>query len=381
MAVFNEKVIKVTNYELLEKLPDPFLKKDGERVNTSEEFDLHKKELYKSAVELQYGTMPPKPEFLEVETLYLSPNSSSYRIITGRREHPVYFTMRVYRPKTKEKCPVIIDGDLCFEYTLDKEFQDAILSENIGFVVFNRTELAHDICHEGRKGQLYECYPEYTFGALGAWAWGFSRVVDALEILGIFDNEWIAFTGHSRGGKTAMLAGILDERARIVMPNESGAGGCGCYRVHINALTEDGAESRNETLADLWRNFDFWVGPEMENYLQSEEKLPFDEHYLKALVCPRTLVLGEAASDIWANPVGSYMTTKAAEEVYKLYEKSENLYWYYRYGYHAHKPEDIKMLVSVIKHQKEGRELCDGFFSTPFEAPELAFDWKCPDKE
>ena len=381
MAIFNEKVIKVTEYTLLEKLPDPFMKADGQRVKTAEEFEEHKKELYKSAVELQYGTMPPAPEFLEVETLFTSNKSSSYRIITGRRDHPVSFVMRVYRPNTKEKCPVIIDGDLCFEYAYDKDFQNAILSENIGLVAFNRTEIVHDICHEGRKGQLYECYPEYTFGALGAWAWGYSRVVDALEILGFFDNQWIAFTGHSRGGKTALLAGILDSRARIVMPNESGAGGCGCYRVHMKALTEDGAEARNETLADLWRNFDFWVGPEMEKYLECEEKIPFDEHYLKALVCPRTLVLGEAASDIWANPVGSYMTTKAAEEVYKLYNKSENLFWYYRHGYHFHKPEDVMMLVSVIKHQREGREPCEGFFSIPFEAPELAFDWKCPDKE
>ena len=96
MAVFNEKVIKVTDYKVLGELPDPFLRADGTRVKSAEEFEAHKKELYKSAVELQYGTMPPEPEFLEVERLDMGVKVTSYRITTGRREHPVSFTMRVY---------------------------------------------------------------------------------------------------------------------------------------------------------------------------------------------------------------------------------------------------------------------------------------------
>ena len=59
MAIFNEKVIKVTDYKVLGELPDPFLRADGTRTATAEEFEAHKAELYKSAVELQYGTMPP----------------------------------------------------------------------------------------------------------------------------------------------------------------------------------------------------------------------------------------------------------------------------------------------------------------------------------
>jgi hypothetical protein len=382
MSRFDEKTIKLKEYEVLGKLPDPFLRADGTRVSTVEEFEEHRAELYRNGVEFQYGKQPPAPEFLEIEPLYIANDgASSYRITSGRREHPVSFIMRTYLPHGKKGCPVIVDGDLCFNYAFDKEWLNVALDNGIGIVLFNRCELAPDVKASGRRGQMYECYPEYDFGALGAWAWGYSRCVDALERLDLFDMDWVVFTGHSRGAKTAMLAGILDKRARIVNPNETCQGSCSCYRIHMNGITEDGGERKSETLADLWQHFSFWVGQEMGNYTDREEELPFDAHYLKALVAPRALLVGEAASDMWANPVGSWMTTQAAKEVFKLYGKEDSLYWYFRPGYHYHKPYDLSMLVSVIKHEKDGEPLPDEFYYTPFDEPELIYDWRCPEKK
>ncbi len=382
MATFDKNAIKITQYEVLGKLPDPFLRADGTRVNTPEEFETHKAELYRSAVELQYGTQPPAPEFLKVEKLGSGRKSVTYRVTTGRVDHPVSFTMRLFLPKTEGKCPVIVNGDLSFDYLFDTDHLSAVLDAGIAYAFFDRTELAPDIAEAGRSAPLYDCYPEYTFGALGAWAWGYSRCVDALVKLGNVDTDWIAFTGHSRGGKTAALAGVLDTRARIVNPNETCAGSCSCYRIHMTGVTEDGAKTqRSETLSDLCRRFDYWMGPDLKTYAGREAELPFDAHFIKALIAPRILVVGEAASDMWSNPVGSWMTSRAAEEVYALYGKHENLYWYYRSGYHYHSAEDLSMLVSVIKHHRDGAPLCDGFFSTPFERPELIFDWRCPENK
>ena len=98
MAIFNEKIIKVTDYKVLGELPDPFLKKDGSRVSTPEEFDEHKKTLYKDVVELQYGKQPPEPEFLDVEYLSKSRGGFTYRIVTGRRDYPVSFTLKLFLP-------------------------------------------------------------------------------------------------------------------------------------------------------------------------------------------------------------------------------------------------------------------------------------------
>ena len=75
------------------------------------------------------------------------------------------------------------------------------------------------------------------------------------------------------------------------------------------------------------------MGPEMEKYTECEDKLPFDTHYLKAMIAPRTLFVSEAAGDIWSNPVGSYMTTIASGEVFDFLGVPDNVYWYFRPGF------------------------------------------------
>jgi hypothetical protein len=118
----------------------------------------------------------------------------------------------------------------------------------------------------------------------------------------------------------------------------------------------------------------------MEQYIDNEENIPFDSHYLKALVAPRVLFVSEAASDIMANPVGTYQTTEAANEVYKFLGCEENLIWHYRYGGHAQLVKDINQLVAVIKHVQNGEPLNDEFFIRPFKEIPPAYSWKCPKK-
>ncbi len=381
MEPVKENSLKITEYELLSKLPDPFLLDSGKRITKPEQWDERRKEIYKTAVELQYGTQPPAPEFLSVETLCRAENIDTYLIHTGTAENPVSFRMQIIYPnERKEKIPVIVDGDQCWTYHMSKEFLNAALDKGAGWVLFDRTELAHDINTEGRgKGQLYKTYPGYTFGALDAWAWGYSRCVDALEKLDIpVDLDWITFTGHSRGGKTVALAGALDTRARIVNPNETCAGACGCYRIHIKGKYENDPEFRSETLADIYRAFPFWFGEGMADYTECEDKLPFDAHFLKAMVAPRTLFISEAAGDLWANPVGSWQTTVAAGEVFKFLHAEKNLFWYFRPGTHGHTTEDVNMLVNIIKHQREGAPLDEKMFRLPFTPPEPAYDWSRP---
>ncbi|MBQ3868978.1 MAG: hypothetical protein II777_00385 [Clostridia bacterium] len=376
-----EYPLKITEYELSGKLPDPFILDSGKRITKPEEWEERRKEIYKTAIELQYGTLPPAPEFLETELTCDTENCRVFRIITGTKENPVTFRMHVILPRAHgEKIPVIIDGDSCWTYHMDKAFLSPALDNGIGWVLFDRTELAHDLNYEGRDhGQLYKTYPGYTFGALGAWAWGYSRCVDALEKLDIpVDFDWIAFSGHSRGGKTAALAGAVDKRARIVNPNETCAGACGCYRIHIKGIYENGGEGRSETLADIYRVFPFWFGEGMSAYTNCEEKLPFDAHFLKAMTAPRTLLVGEASGDLWANPVGSWQTSVAANEVFKFLGEDDGLFWYFRPGTHGHQVYDVEMLVNVIKHKREGAPVDSRMFNLPFSAPEPAFDWKSP---
>lgn len=375
MRTFDENLIQIKKNEVLGKLPNLFTMEDGSRVETPEQWKERRKELYKTAVELQYGEMPPEPEFLEVEPLDENIAIRNYRIVTGTRQTPTAFTMRVIGPNKPGVFPAIVDGDLCWRYAFDKEYINAVIEQDVLLVMFNRTEIVPDRKDCRDRGQLYRTYPDGTFSALAAWAWGYSRCVDALQQLGIADMNHIAFSGHSRGGKTALLAGVLDERAAIVNPNDAGAGGAGCYRVHMEAVTEEGEIARSEQLSDLIKNFPFWFSKEMQAYTEIEEELPFDEHYLKALVAPRMLLETEAASDIWANPVGSVQTCLAAKEVYKLLGAEENIRLYYRKGVHAHEVEDMALLVRVLKQRQEGKPYEEGSFKLPFVMPEPIYDF------
>jgi len=371
--------LQVTQYEVLAPLPNPFRFNDGTMLKTPADWGKRRAELIETAAYLQYGHMPPEPEFLEVEPLYLGGNGrmNVYRVITGTKEHPVTFQMAVHLPKEGTKFPAVIDGDWCWDVMNDREISSLFTSHGIMLVKFNRTEIVPDMRGLPRNSPIHLAYPDYDFGAIAAWAWGYSRCVDAVEKLGLADMDNITFTGLSRGGKTALLAGALDERASIVNTEAPCAGGS-CWRVRMRAITEDGDEKRSERLEDILRNFPDWFSPRMKEYVGRAEDLPYDEHELKALVAPRILFDSEAKSDIWAGPLCAYQSNIGAREVYKFLGVEENLLWYWREGYHDQTMEDFEMLLNLIEHRMKGAPLSEKFMNVPFDAPEPAFEWRAP---
>ena len=120
----NENTIRVTEYDVLGELPDPFLFDDGGRVRTKEDWEKRRAEIYKTAVELQYGEIPPEPEVLKVETAYAGGKggANSYRITAGTRGKTLTFMMKLFLPKTGDKFPVIVSGDMCFNYCFNEEY-------------------------------------------------------------------------------------------------------------------------------------------------------------------------------------------------------------------------------------------------------------------
>lgn len=391
----NENTMKIIEFKMEGEFPDLLTFKNGQAVKTAEDWQKKKAEMQKDVIDLQFGTKPPAPEFLEVYPTYLGGSPATYLIKTGKKDAPVCFSMSVFMAQN-QKAPVVITGDACFKYMYDKEYINTFLDAGIHLVCFNRTELAPDIAQYNINslpkefvvrdmaqklydetlskgncgGQLKNAYPEYSFGAIGAWAWGYSRCVDALELLGIADMDFITFTGHSRGGKACALAGALDERASIVNPNASCSGGYGSYRVKIKAEV-NGVIKESEPLSNQFYNFPAWLGEGMRKFVDNESEIPFDSHHLKAMVAPRTLFVSESADDIMANPVGSYLTTEKAGKVFELLNVKENLIWYFRRGPHYQTVEDVTQLVNVIRHKKYGEPLNDKFFKIPFNKSKL----------
>lgn len=381
-------LIKITEIHATGELPELLRMKDGTPVKTPEDWAARRVELQK-AVEYQFGAQLGAPDSVAVEMLCndTAKPPRNYRIVCKKDGKCASFTLRLFIPKQEGKVPVIIDGDGCFHYAYNTGFVDTVTENGCALALFDRTELAADTtnAYPGKFGQLFKMYPGEEFGEVSAWAWGFSRVVDALEILcgkrangetdyplgkllnDQLDLDWIAFTGHSRGGKTAFLAGINDARVAVVNSNEAGCGGTACHRISCEGITESGVEQRSETLADITTRFPDWFGPKLIKKAGYEENLPMDEHFLKAMVAPRVLLIGSAASDIWANPVGTVATNRAVAPVYQLLGAEEKLLWYFRPGTHAHTEGDVEVLCNVIKHFRNGDALWDGFFRLPYE--------------
>lgn len=370
-------MLKLTKYKVKGFLPNPFIFNSGNRVKDKKEWEIRKLELYDYAINLQFGGMPPEPEFLEVEHLNKGKNQSTYKIYTGTRENPISFVFKFIKPISKNR-PVIIDGDMCGEYFTKEGFLNCVLNNDIGFILFDRTELASDIGINQKQGQIYRTYKNGQFGVLSAWAWGYLRCIDAIYKLNLeeIDLNCITVTGHSRGGKATLIAGAVDNRIAIVNPNEACLCGGGCYRIEMEAKYNETNLWRSETLKDIWNENSSWIGNKMKNFIDKEESLPFDTHFLKALVAPRVLLVTEAVGDIWANPIGSWMTTIATKEIYKFLDNEENIYWSFREGMHYHKTEDMEKLVDIIKHIKDGEKLTKEYFLLPFDEPEIIFDWK-----
>jgi hypothetical protein len=148
-------------------------------------------------------------------------------------------------------------------------------------------------------------------GTIMLWAWGFHRVVDFLEreAKNDVDASRIAVVGHSRNGKTALLAGAFDERIAVVIPLQAGCGGTAPSRT---------SDTRAESVKRINTSFPHWFDGNFKKFNDDPGKLPFDQHCLIALCAPRPVLVPNAEEDLWANPSGQFEVLEAATPVYQL---------------------------------------------------------------
>jgi hypothetical protein len=223
--------------------------------------------------------------------------------------------------------------------------------------------------HTGAYNELYPYTKgDYALdsGALMGWAWGISRIIDAIKNDAAGANSYnlawdkTAVTGVSRNGKAAALAGAFDPRIAVTAPSDPGGGGLTGFR----NMTEgemftynvpagyDQIYSLNETAQRAIGNPSeaAWFTSTAQQFVpDAPYHSPFDLHAVAALVAPRPFILwtGEAQQS-WLGSPSSVLSLQAAKELYEFVGAGDNIAWIVRDAAHANQDRDLPDLIAIM---------------------------------
>jgi hypothetical protein len=298
-----------------------------------------------------YGQLPPSPKAFRVQHLHehvaphnhpllpMGTSTQSLRVrfeLDSARGEAVNFGLQLFVPKAKMVRCVIVCGDGCWRTISDAGLRN-LLEHDCAFALFNRTEIAPDVPPQlspAGDTALVSAHPHLDFGAISAWAWGYARCVDAVATIPELAIVPIAFSGHSRGGKAALLAGAADSRAAFVHANNSGTLGSASH-LEIG----QGAE----TWQALVCAYPHWVSAKLRALAENGDPLLFDQDTLLAAISPRNLLITQAADDAWANPRGTAILIEKLRSQF-----SGNLELIEREGGHPMLDSDWRALLAFI---------------------------------
>ena len=331
------------------ELPSPFVMMDGSQVETPEDwYDKRRPELKALFQHYVYGYMPDAPGITakkEAEDAEILDGKGVLRQVVistnGLPDDAPKIHLALFLPKSAATdFPIFLALNKCGNFTVLDEsaiikneaavYHDAcppleelrgkdrdfwcipyLISRGYGFATFHESDIDPDM--DDFTDGIHPYYPELPgpdearWGTIAAWAWGLQRAVDYLVTDPGVDAHKICVTGHSRRGKTALLAGAFDERIAVVNPHQSGTGGAALSR-----------NNDQETVERINRVFPHWFNDVFPQFNDNEDKLPVDQHLLMALVAPRALIDTGGLQDTWANYEHALRALKAAAPVWEF---------------------------------------------------------------
>jgi pimeloyl-ACP methyl ester carboxylesterase len=316
-------------------LPDPLRMPNGKEVQSLKDWRAWRLELLRLFQYYVTGTPPAAPGNVRLADLS-SQTQAGMTVQTVLLEfgpgHRARLSLELIVPGGTGPFPVFL--------TQDNHRAWALVAASRGYLgcVYAGADSRDD------TGAYTNVWPECDWTKLTRRAWAASRCIDYLHTLPMVDRQRIALTGHSRNGKTALIAAAMDERIKAVILSSAGAGGSCSYRFFSEVQFGEGIEL-------ITRSFPDWLHPRLRFFSGRENKLPIDQSGLVACVAPRPCLISTA----WNDPVESVwaieQTYYSAQHAYRLLNAPQALQLRYRQGGHEIQAEDIEAYMDWLEVQ------------------------------
>lgn len=404
VATLASNLIAAEPFPTVEKLPsrpempDPLVMLDGSRVKTADDWFLKRRPELKALFQhYMYGVLPPKPQRFSVTDTHVSDDVLGNGNGSASEEAIVFHgpdlkhnlrVLLIVPNKRTGPVPVFIGMNFCGNHAVidhdlvhipeswiykscagveneratakgrggqkDVWNVDLILERGYALATFYSGDIDPDTADfsDGIAPSFYKpgqtAAEPHDAGTIACWAWGYHRVVDYLieRKKDVIDTRRIATVGHSRNGKTTLLAAAMDERIALAIPHQAGCGGTAPSRGKVG-----------ESVQRINTSFPHWFCDNFPRFNEQVDRLPFDQHCLAALCAPRPVLFTNAIEDQWANPDGQFEVLKAADPVYRFLNAG---------GLEANERPELNTLVSSRL----------GYFIRPGKHSMTRDDWK-----
>jgi hypothetical protein len=286
-------------------LPDPFRFADGQPVRSQADWQRRRTEL---AAQVQHYELGTKPGSAPVQARMDGANL----VVTVTHEGRTFtFPAKIQLPEGgKAPYPAIIGmGAVSLN-------NDELRRMGVALITFPNNLVAEQKNGGSRgKGGFYDLYgSDHSAGAMAAWSWGVSRLIDALAQTpdARIDADRLGITGCSRNGKGAIVAGAFDDRIKLTLAQESGSGGAAGWRI---SDSQRAAGQNVQTLRQIVTE-NVWFTDSFKQFGEAAARLPFDQHEVMGLIAPRALLVVENTSMEWLGNESAWRTALAAREIW-----------------------------------------------------------------
>jgi len=299
----------------IEALPDPFLAANGSRIASRAEWACRRAEIGAQLEEYELGPKPPRPSI--VESTFASDQLS---VTVGEPGNTIQLTAPIARPAGAAAGPIPA------VIAIDANRLDASVfaERGIATITFSTNQLAPQFPSHG-SGPFWQLHgAAHPAGSMIGWAWGVSRIIDALEQTpeANIDLSHLAVTGCSYAGKVALFSGAFDERIALTIAQESGGGGSASWRISQEQTAAILAANPNATQGEQVESLAnaqgvAWYRQSLRQFNAAPERLPYDHHMLMGMVAPRALFVVDNSTMIYLGDESSYTDSVAAREVWQ----------------------------------------------------------------